>query len=244
LAAKGIGVRQADYDVATSLVSALAGAEKVLLISSNEVGRRLEQHQAVVKAARESGVEFIAYTSVLRADKSGLALAAEHKGTEETIVASGLPYAFLRNGWYIENYTENLGAALAQGALFGCAGTGRIAAATRADFAEAAATVLTRPEGESRIYELGGDQRFTMAELAQAVSVWAGRDIPYRDVPFADYQQALLGAGVPAPFAELLADSDRGISRGDLDCTSGDLHRLLGRATQTVAEVLEGLPRP
>lgn len=244
LAKNGITVRHADYDEQASLTQAFAGAEKVLLISSNEIGRRLEQHQAVVKAALEARVDFLAYTSVLRADTSGLGLAAEHKGTEATIAASGLPYAFLRNGWYIENYTENLGPALAQGALYGCAGEGRIAAATRADFAEATAQVLTRPEGENRVYELGGEQRFTMTELAHAVSTWAGRSIPYRDIPYTDYKQALLSAGLPEPFAELLADSDRGISRGELDCTSGELRRLLGRDPQTLARVLEGLPRP
>ena len=244
LAAKGVQVRQADYDVRNSLVSAFAGAEKVLLISSNEVGKRIAQHRAVVEAAQLARVPFIAYTSVLRATTSSLGLAVEHKATEAVIAASGLAHAFLRNGWYIENYTENLGPVLAQGSFVGCAGEGRIAAATRADFAQAAASVLTEPATQNRIYELGGDQRFTMTELASAVSKWAGRDLGYQDVPFEAYKQGLLNAGIPESFAELLADSDAGIRRGELDCESGDLRRLLGRATQTVADVLATMQKP
>jgi NAD(P)H dehydrogenase (quinone) len=243
LAAKGVQIRQADYSNPDSLSTAFVGAEKVLLISSNEVGQRLKQHRAVVEAAKAAKVKLIAYTSVLRANSSGLGLAAEHKSTENAIAASGIPYAFLRNGWYIENYTENLGPALAQASLVGCAGKGRIAAASRADLAAATAVVLTQEQSQNSVYELGGDQRFTMTDLAQTVSDWAGRPIGYRDLSYADYKQLLLSVGVPPDFAELLADSDVGISRGELDCESGDLHRLLGRATQTVIDVLAGLPR-
>jgi NAD(P)H dehydrogenase (quinone) len=238
LAARGVQVRKADYSQPETLGPAFHGAEKVLLISSSEVGQRAPQHKAVVEAARKAGVRLLAYTSILHADRSRLALAAEHKATEEVIRASGLPYVFLRNGWYLENYTENLGSALAHGALMGSAGEGRIAAATRADYAAAAATVLTGSGHENKVYELGGDHPFTMAELAAEVSRKAGRTIAYNNLPPEQYQPVLEGAGLPGPYAGVLVDSDVGASRGELNDSSGDLHRLIGRPTTPLADAV------
>jgi NAD(P)H dehydrogenase (quinone) len=238
LKARGVQVRQADYSKPESLDAAFAGAKRVLLISSNEVGHRAAQHQAVVRAAKKAGVALLAYTSVLRAETSGLGLADEHKATEHAIRDAGLPFVFLRNGWYIENYTENLRPALAQGALYGAAGEGRIAAATRADFAAAAVAVLTSSGHENKIYELGGDAAFTMAELAAEVTRQSGKSVTYTNLPPEQYKKALLGAGVPAPFADLLVDSDLGIVRGDLNDSSGDLRRLIGRHTTPLADAI------
>jgi NAD(P)H dehydrogenase (quinone) len=238
LRARGVQVRRADYGRPETLGQAFAGVEKVLLISSNEVGQRAAQHQAVVEAARKAGVKLLAYTSILHADRSRLALAAEHKATEEMLRASGVPYVLLRNGWYTENYTENLGPALAHGALLGSAGEGRIAAATRADYAAAAVAVLTGSGHENKVYELAGDTAFTMAGLAAEVSREAGRTIVYKDLPPEQYQGVLVGAGVPGPFAGILADSDVGASRGELNDASGDLRRLIGRATTPLADAV------
>ncbi|MCY1018842.1 SDR family oxidoreductase [Pyxidicoccus sp. MSG2] len=237
-AARGVQVRQADYSRPETLGPALAGVEKVLLISSNEVGQRAAQHQAVIAAAKKAGVRLLAYTSILHADSTRMALAGEHKATEEAIRASGLPFVFLRNGWYFENYTENLGPALAHGALVGSAGEGRVAAATRADYAAAAAAVLTTPGQENKVYELAGDVPFTMAELAAEVSRKAGKPIAYNNLPAQQYQGVLTGAGVPGPFAEILADSDVGASRGELNDSSGDLRRLIGRPTTSLADAV------
>jgi NAD(P)H dehydrogenase (quinone) len=231
LAARGVQVRHADYERPETLRAAFAGAHKLLLISSSEVGRRESQHRAAVAAAVEAGVGFLAYTSILRADRSTLGLAAEHVATERAIAASGLPHAFLRNGWYLENYSENLASALAHGVMLGAAGDGRIAAAARRDLAEAAAAVLLGEGHENRTYELAGDARFTMRELAAIVSELAHRPVVYQDLPQTAYRDALIGFGVPAPFAEVLADSDAGIARGELDDTTGDLRRLIGRPT-------------
>ncbi|GHG81603.1 SDR family oxidoreductase [Comamonas sp. JC664] len=243
LAAKGVQVRQADYSKPETLGPALDGVDTVLLISSSEVGQRARQHQAVVDAAKKAGVRRIAYTSILHADTSGLALAAEHKATEEAIRASGLPFVFLRNGWYTENYTENLAPALAHGAIIGSSGEGRIAAAARADYAAAAVAVLTGKGHENKVYELAGDAAFTATELAAEVSRQSGKRVIYKDLPQADYAGALIGVGVPAPFAEILADSDAGAARGELNDGSGDLRRLIGRPTtplaQSVAAALE-----
>ncbi|WP_002634129.1 SDR family oxidoreductase [Myxococcus hansupus] len=235
LAARGVQVRQADYSKPETLGPALQGVDTVLLISSSEVGQRTRQHQAVVDAAKKAGVRLLAYTSILHADTSGLALAVEHKATEEAIRASGLPFVFLRNGWYTENYTENLAPALAHGAIIGSSGEGRVAAATRADYAAAAVAVLTSKGHENKVYELAGDTAFTATELAAEVSRQSGKSVLYKDLPQADYAGALIGVGVPAPFAEVLADSDAGAARGELNDSSGDLRRLIGRPTTPLA---------
>lgn len=237
-AAKGIQVRRADYSQPQTLEAAFAGADKVLLISSSEVGQRAKQHQAVVDAAKKAGVKLLVYTSILHADTSGLALAAEHKATEQAIRASGIPFVFLRNGWYTENYTEHLGTVLQHGAVLGSAGEGRVAAAPRADYAAAAVAVLTGSGHENKVYELGGDQPFTLAEYAAEVARQAGKPIVYKDLPPEQLQGVLTGAGVPAPFASVLVDSDLGLKRGELNDTSGDLHRLIGRPTTPLAKAV------
>jgi NAD(P)H dehydrogenase (quinone) len=238
-AAKGIDVRHGDYAQPDTLRSAIRGADKLLLISSSEIGQRERQHKAAIAAAMAEKVPFLAYTSILHADTSRMALAVEHLATEKAIQASGIPYVFLRNGWYIENYSENLGAALAHGVLLGSAQNGKIAAATRKDFAEAAAFVLTGDGHANKTYELAGDQPFTLSELASVVASIAGKPISYQDLPVADYMKALVGFGVPSAFAEVLADSDAGIARGELDDRSGDLRKLIGRATTSLRSVIE-----
>lgn len=231
LAAQGITVRQGDYDQPATLASALQGVQKLLLISSSEVGKRAPQHSNVIAAAEAAQVGLVAYTSVLHAPDSPLGLAAEHRQTEARLAASGLPHVILRNGWYTENYLAGLPAALAHGVLLGAAGSGRIASAPRADYAEAAARVLTLPGQAGKVYELAGDEAYTLADLAAEVSRCTGRTIPYQDLPEAEYRRILIQAGLPEGLAALLADSDAGAARGALDDHSGQLHQLLGRPT-------------
>ena len=244
LAARGVQVRRADYSRPETLGPALQGVERLLLVSSSEVGQRAEQHRNVVEAARAAGVKLLAYTSLIHAETSGLMLAAEHKATEEGIRASGIPFVFLRNGWYLENYTGNLGSALERAALLGSAGEGRVSAATRADFAAAAGAVLTGEGHENRAYELGGDEGFTLAELAAIVAEESGKPVEYRDLPEEAYTGVLTGFGIPEGFVRVLADSDRGIARGELFTDSGDLGRLIRRPTTSaraaVAAALRG----
>jgi len=237
LAAKGVQVRQADYSRPETLGPALAGVDKLLLVSSSEVGQRAAQHQAVLDAARAAGVGFIAYTSVLHADRSRLALAAEHLATERALAASGIPHALLRNGWYLENYTGQIPGALAHG-FAGSAGDGRIAAAARADFAAAAAAVLTQPDQAGKVYELAGDESFTMAELAAEVARQAGKPVAYAELPAETYGGVLRGAGLPGPIADVLVDADVNIARGELDDRSGDLRRLIGRPTTPLRDAV------
>lgn len=243
LAALGAEVRWADYDEPESLDAAFKGADTLLLISSSEVGRRAPQHRAAIDAAKKAGVKRIVYTSAPKATTSGLKLAAEHKATEEALIASGLPYVLLRNGWYIENYTGQLGAALAQGAIYGAAGDGLISGASRADLAAAAVAVLTTPGHDGKTYELGGAP-FTMKDLADKVTAWSGKTVSYVNLPAGEYRELLVKVGLPAPFAEILADSDANIAKGELEIATGDLARLIGRAPETVEQVLARLPKP
>lgn len=245
LAARGVEIRQADYTKPDTLRTAFAGAEKLLLISSNEVGQRVPQHLAVIAAAKSAGVQFLAYTSVLRADSSTLALAAEHKATEEAIRASGLKFVFLRNGWYVENHTEQLGPAVQRGAIAGAAGKGKFASASRSDYATAAVAVLTSAGHDNKIYELAGDHPFTLAELANEVSRQSGKPVSYNNLSPEQYREVLVGLGIPPAFADILVDSDLGASRGELDSSSNDLHRLIRRSTITLADaVASGLNKP
>lgn len=236
LAALGVQIRHADYSQPSTLDGALAGAQKVLLISSSEVGQRLPQHQAVIDAAKRADVKLLAYTSVLHADTSVLGLAQEHIETESALRDSGVPSVILRNGWYHENYTAGIPAALGLGSVYGCAGDGRISSAARQDYAEAAAVVLTSSENQAgRIYELAGDESYTLTDFAAQVSQQSGKTLPYVNLPQADYQGALEKAGLPQPIAHLLADSDSGASRGALYDDSHQLSTLIGRATTPVS---------
>lgn len=239
LAERGVDVRPADYEDPTSLAAALDGATTLLLVSGSEVGRRAVQHQNVIDAARAADVALVAYTSIAHADTSGLALAVEHLATERALAASGLPHVLLRNGWYIENYTEQLPTYLEHGAVLGSAGDGRVSAATRADYAEAAAVVLTSEGQADRVYELGGDHAFTLAELAATIGRVAGREVVHQDLPAADYLQVLVGAGVPQPFAEVLVDADLGLGRGELQVEPGVLSGLIGRPTTTLEDAVD-----
>lgn len=239
LAALGVQVRQADYDQPAGWDAALQGADKVLLISSNAIGQRARQHQAVIDAAKREGVKLLAYTSVLRADTSILGLAGEHKDTEAAIRACGVPYVFLRNGWYTENYAMGIPTALQLGSVFGCASEGRISGAARADYAEAAAVVLTSEGQAGKTYELAGDTGFTLAEFAAELSRQSGKTIPYVDLAEAEYKNALLGAGLPEFLAELLANSDAGVAKGALFDESRQLSKLISRPTTSLAETIK-----
>lgn len=237
-AALGVQVRYADYNQPASWDTALQGADKVLLISSSEIGQRVKQHSAVIDAAKRAGVKLLAYTSVLHADTSVLGLADEHRQTEAAIQASGVPFVMLRNGWYTENYTASIPAALSLGALYGCAGDGRISSAAREDYAEAAAVVLTSDHQAGKIYELAGDNAFTLSEFAAEISRQSGKTIPYVNLPEEAYKTALLDAGLPDFLAELLANSDTGVSKGALFDDGQQLSKLIGRQLATWESVI------
>lgn len=239
LATRGVQVRLADYDQPASLAAAFTGASKLLLISASEVGRRVPQHRAVIDAAKAAGVSLLAYTSILHADTSPLPLAAEHKETENLIRASGLPAVILRNGWYTENYVAAIPAALQYGVVLGSAGRGRIASAARADYADAAAAVLTLENQAGRIYELAGDESYTLGELADEITRKSGKAVAYQDLPESEFKAALLGAGLPDFLATLLAESDVGASKGGLFDDGRQLSALIGRPTTLLPELLK-----
>jgi len=231
LAAQGITVRQADYSQPETLRAAFAGVDKLLLISGSEVGQREAQHKAVIEAAQAAGVGFIAYTSLLHADTSPLGLGVEHRATEALLKASGIPFALLRNGWYTENYAASIPPALAQHAFIGAAGEGRIASAARQDYAEAAAEVMSREDQAGKVYELAGDDSYTLAQFAAEIAAQSGEKVDYVNLSQADFAAALKGAGLPEGLAEMLADSDAGAEKGGLYNDSRQLSKLIGRPT-------------
>lgn len=237
LAALGVQVREADYTKPATLATAFAGATKLLLISSSEVGQRAPQHRNAIDAARGvAGLQLLAYTSILRADTSPLSLAPEHAETEAMLRASGLPFVLLRNGWYTENYTGSVGAALAHGAVIGSAGDGGLSTAARADYAEAAAAVLTSPEPQAgKVYELAGDSAFTLTQFAAEIAKQSGKPVVYKHLSEADYKAALVGFGLPDGFAGALAQCDAAAAGGALFDDSRSLSRLIGRPTTPLA---------
>jgi NAD(P)H dehydrogenase (quinone) len=244
LTALGVQVREADYSKPATLATAFAGATNVLLISSPSLGIRVVEHKAVIDAAKTAGASLIAYTSHLRADTSELLVAPDHIATEKGLAASGIPFVILRNGPYHENRTVSLGAAVEHGAVIGSSGEDRISAAAREDFAEAAAVVLTTPGHAYKIYELGGDAAFTMAEFAAEVCKQTGKTIVYNNLPEKTYQDILEQVGLPAQLANLVVDSDTKASEGELYTDSRELSSLIGHPTTTLAAaVAAALPQ-
>lgn len=238
LAALGVIVRQADYGQPETLEAAFAGVDKLLLISGSEVGQREAQHKAVIEAARAAGVGFIAYTSLLHADTSPLSLGVEHRATEALLKASGIPFALLRNGWYSENYAASIPPALAHHAFIGAAGEGRIASAARQDYAEAAAEVMTREDQAGKVYELAGDDSYTLAQFAAEIAAQSGEKVDYVNLSQSEFAAALKNAGLPEGLAEMLADSDAGAEKGGLFDDSRQLSQLIGRPTTTWQAVI------
>lgn len=239
-AARGVKVAIGDYAKPETLDAAVSGSERVLLISSNDLGARVDQHRNVIHAAKRAGVKLLAYTSLLRADTSALGLAEEHRQTEAALRASGVPFVLLRNGWYTENYAASIAPALASGSFYGSAGEGRISSAARADYAAAAVAVLTAPHGavEGRTYELAGDASYTLADFAAEVARRAGKPVAYVNLAEADYRAGLMHAGLPEPVAALLADSDAAAAKGALFDDGHALSRLIGRPTTPFAETV------
>lgn len=238
LAGLGVQTRTLDYSDPVSLREAMAGIDKALLVSGNEPGpQRVPQHLNVIEAAKDAGIELLAYTSIAKADTSTMALAADHQATEQALRDSGVPFTMLRNSWYLENYTDQLGGYLQHGSVFGSAGEGLVSAATRADLAEAAAAILLADGQAGTVHELGGEA-MSLEDLAREVSAATGQTVTYQDLPEEDFARLLVGAGVPELFAQILADSDRGISRGELLVEGNDLANALGRPTTSLGEAI------
>ncbi|UCM26612.1 SDR family oxidoreductase [Pseudomonas sp. FSL L8-0168] len=238
LVSLGVALRHADYNEPGTFAEALKGVDTLLLISSNETGVRTTQHRTVIDAAKASGIKLIAYTSVLHADVSSLGLAADHRDTEEALRESGIPYVLLRNGWYSENYLANVPSALEHGVLLGSAADGRISSAPRADYAEAAAVVLTTEGQAGKVYELAGDSSYTLSDLASMISQNTEKPVIYQDLPQSEFEAVLSSIGLPAGLAALLADSDAAAAQGALYDDSGMLSALIGRSTTAVLDSL------
>ncbi|MBN1093278.1 SDR family oxidoreductase [Blastococcus sp. TML/M2B] len=240
LAARGVQVRVADYGDPAAVKAALTGVDRLLFVSGSEAGQREAQHRTVVEAAQATGVRRIAYTSIARADTNSTPLAVEHRFTEELLRASGIDSVLLRNSWYVENYTAQLPQYRATGAIVGAAGEGRVAAAPRADYAEAAVAALLADSPASATYELGGPA-FTMSELAAVLGDVTGTDLAYRDLSPADFEAGLLAAGLDQGTAGFVLALELATAAGELDVPATDLERLLGRPATDLRTALTTL---
>ena len=237
--AQGIELREFDYDRPETLVPALLGIDKLLLISANEIGRRTPQHKAVIDAAKVAGVPYLAYTSLLRADTSPLGLAQEHRETEKLIQDSGITYTFLRNNWYSENYLAGVAHTIEIGTLFGAAQDGRISSASRIDYAEAAAKVLTSTGHENKTYELAGSESFSLSDLATFIGQAVNKDIIYQNLSAEEYTQGLTQAGLPAGLVDVIVDADIQTIQGAMYSDSKDLEQLIGHKTTSIQDAIK-----
>jgi len=239
----GVEAREADYDKPETLDPALKGIDTLLLISGSEVGKRRVQHGHIIAAAKNGGVKWIVYTSLLHADVSSIDLAEEHRASEEALRKSGIPYTLLRNGWYTENYIGSIPGAVAGGAFIGSAGNGRISSASRADYAEAGVVVLTTQGHQGKVYELAGDNAWTLSDFAAEISHHSGKNIPYKDLPADKYTEMLKGFGLPEGLASAIAGWDVAASKDALFDDGHQLSKLIGRSTTpmsvTVAEAVK-----
>jgi NAD(P)H dehydrogenase (quinone) len=236
LAKRGVVVRRGDFNDEASLAEAFAGGDKLLLVSGSQAGQRVRQHANAINAAKAAGVRLIAYTSGIRANTSTMLAMKDHRATERLLAEAGVPHVLLRNCWYLENYTGQLPVYLERG-IVGAAGAGKVSAATRADYAEAAAAVLAGEGHAGAVYELGGEP-FTMAELAEVISAATGQTVTYTNLTPEQYQAVLVGAGLPEEMVAMVADGDRGVAAGELLVEGDDLKRLLGRPPTPLADAV------
>lgn len=234
-----VEVREFNYDKVQDLPEALRGIDSLLLISASEWGRKVEQHTNVINAAKEAGVKWIIYTSLLHADRTSINMAPEHIATEEILKASGITYTILRHGWYSENYTASIAGALQGGAFLGSAGDGKISSAARADYAEAAAIVSINECYKGQILEMSGDEAYTLSEFTAEISKQSGKTIPYNNIPEIEYANILKNIGLPDGFAHALANCDVSASKGDLFDDSKQLSQILGRPTTPISESIK-----
>jgi NAD(P)H dehydrogenase (quinone) len=238
LAARGLGTAAVDLDDPATLGTVFDGAQKVLLVSVNGNERRVAQHRNAIDAAKAAGVELIAYTSWTHADSSSMQVAVDHKATEQALQDSGVSAAVLRCPPYLESRTRWIPSWRKAGQIVGAAGDGRVSAAARADLAEAAAAVLTTTGHEGAVYELGGDDPFTMSEFAAELSRQTSETIPYVNLSLDDFKASLVDAGWPEAVVTNLADADSAVAAGELLIDAGALRSLVGRPLTSLSEAI------
>jgi NAD(P)H dehydrogenase (quinone) len=241
LAAKGVGVRKADFDDSASLGAALAGVDRMLLISTDALdrpGRRLAQHQAAIAAAKKAGVKHVVYTSMPNPDGSLVTFAPDHLGTEQALAASGLGWTILRNSWYMENLLMSLPGALAAGKWLTSTGNGKIAHVSRDDCARAAAAALASDSTANACYDITGPQKLTTAEIAALASEVFAKPLEVVQITDEEISENLQAHGVPAVFVPTLVSFEANTRAGKFDVLSNAVEKLTGKPPQRLRDFL------
>ncbi|WP_371029937.1 SDR family oxidoreductase [Pseudoclavibacter sp. JSM 162008] len=241
LASKGVRTAVIDYARPETAAEAISAGDTVVLISGNEVGTRVAQHETIIDAAKDAGAARIIYTSVLGGDPDALILAPEHVATESLIRESGLTYTVARNGWYTENYIAEIAQGETTGVIANSAGRGRVASASRADYASGIAALALEDGHDGKVYEFSGDKAWDFDEFAKTLADAIGRDVEYRALTTEEHAAALTSNAVDEDTIGFITGLDANIRDGALGLTTGDLSRVSGRPTTTLAETLRTL---
>jgi NAD(P)H dehydrogenase (quinone) len=241
LRARGVEVRQGDFDHPESLENAFTGIDRLLIISADgDNETRIHQHTNAVQAAERAGVKFIAYTSLANATESKNLMAPPHVATEAAIIKTGIPYSFLRNNWYLENEIGSIQGAMGGAPWVTSAGEGKVGWAIQQDYADAAAAVLVGNGHENTVYELSGPL-LTQEELASALGNVLGKEVPVQHVSNEKYAEIMKGVGLPEFVIPIVVGIQESIRNGSLDVESNDFEKVLGRPVTPIIEALTQL---
>jgi len=239
LAARGVEVAFGDFAKPEELAQTLAGVDRLLIISTDDInGNRAALHANALKAAAEAGVSDIAYTSATAPHASSLGFIREHGVTEDLIRESGIPYTFLRNSFYADMLLDTAPQWGSTGEIHGVAAEGNINRVTREDCARAAVAVLTTEGHRNAIYDITGPGAMNGYELAEAVSAAAGSPVRYVSISADTMRQYLIGAGFPDPIAGLFVEIDQAIAAGEFDISSTAVRDLTGQEPTSVPDLL------
>lgn len=239
---QGVQVRMGDYDDYNSLVDAFRGVEKLMLVSGNELDKRIQQHKNVVDAARAASVKHIAYTSSFRnkdrKDSPVSFIINAHIDTEQYIKESGMDYTFMRNTLYAEYLPMFLGEKVMETGVYLPAGNGKVSFATRTDMAEAAAKVLAGEDYRNQALNFVNSRNYTFYDIAGILGEISGKQISYTIPDDQDYKETLSKAGMDDESISFVLGWIKGIRQGYFESEHSDLELLLERKPTDLKEVL------
>lgn len=243
LKAKGVDISIGDYLKYDSLPDAMEGAETILLISSSTLSNRYSQHANAIKAAKESGVRHIVYTSFLKANPdSKFSAGIDHFKTEELIKNSGMSYTIMRNTYYADFLPNIIGNAVETGAIFYSAGNAKVNFALRSEMAEANAVVLSNLSAhKNKVYEITSASKYSFEEIAEFLSELTGKQIKYVDIPVEMLKENIMKSGLPEEVADLMGSIAESMKAGEFDFVDLTLENIIGRKPADLKDFLRNV---